>query len=163
MIHWLVWFTGSRRDGCLVLDSGPNGNRLYMRIATRQQSDSAVFFQEKSGSWIYGWCDSRICYKFDSFVEMQKKTFQGYNNWWQWKSHGILVCTNKELNQNTFSEKLGEGGFGCVFEEVLPGCTTVAVKKLKCLRQEDKTIPSRGSDHRYDSACQYCSSTWFLH
>jgi len=68
---------------------------------------------------------------------MQKKAFQGYNNWWQWKSHGILVCTNKEINQNILRET-GEGGFGCVFKGVLPDCTVVAVKKLKCLRQEDK-------------------------
>ncbi|XP_039811139.1 G-type lectin S-receptor-like serine/threonine-protein kinase At2g19130 isoform X2 [Panicum virgatum] len=37
-----------------------------------------------------------------------------------------------------FSEKLGEGGFGCVFRATLPGCAVVAVKKLKGLRQEEK-------------------------
>jgi hypothetical protein len=30
-----------------------------------------------------------------------------------------------------FSEKLGEGGFGCVFKGTLPGSSMVAVKKLK--------------------------------
>ncbi|CAD6223693.1 unnamed protein product [Miscanthus lutarioriparius] len=37
-----------------------------------------------------------------------------------------------------FSDKLGEGGFGCVFRGTMPGPTVVAVKRLKGFGQADK-------------------------
>ncbi|OEL36252.1 G-type lectin S-receptor-like serine/threonine-protein kinase [Dichanthelium oligosanthes] len=37
-----------------------------------------------------------------------------------------------------FSDKLGEGGFGCVFRGTMPGSTVVAVKRLKGLGRADK-------------------------
>jgi serine/threonine protein kinase len=51
-----------------------------------------------------------------------------------------MVFSFVQIKNSTkkFSQKLGEGGFGCVFKGMLPDCTAVAVKKLKGLRQEDK-------------------------
>jgi hypothetical protein len=37
-----------------------------------------------------------------------------------------------------FSEKLGEGGFGCVFKGTLQGSSVVAVKRLKGFAQDEK-------------------------
>jgi hypothetical protein len=37
-----------------------------------------------------------------------------------------------------FSNKLGEGGFGCVFKGIMPGSIAVAVKRLKGFGQADK-------------------------
>lgn len=39
---------------------------------------------------------------------------------------------------NNFSEKLGEGGFGCVYKGALASLSLVAVKKLKCIGQGEK-------------------------
>jgi serine/threonine protein kinase len=51
-----------------------------------------------------------------------------------------MVFSFVQIKNSTkkFSEKLGEGGFGCVFKGMLPSCTVVAIKKLKGLGQEDK-------------------------
>jgi hypothetical protein len=55
-------------------------------------------------------------------------------------SGSLMVFSFVQIKNSTkkFSEKLGEGGFGCVFKGMLPSCTVVAIKKLKGLRQEDK-------------------------
>uniref|UniRef100_A0A0E0FIM8 Protein kinase domain-containing protein n=1 Tax=Oryza nivara TaxID=4536 RepID=A0A0E0FIM8_ORYNI len=55
-----------------------------------------------------------------------------------------MIFSNSQLKNATkgFSEKLGEGGFGCVFKGTLPGFSVVAVKKLKDLRQGEKQFRS---------------------
>ncbi|KAM3335817.1 hypothetical protein ACQJBY_030001 [Aegilops geniculata] len=55
-------------------------------------------------------------------------------------SNGLTIFSNAQMKKATrnFSEKLGEGGFGCVFKGTLPGTSVVAVKKLKVLGQGEK-------------------------
>ncbi|VAH85265.1 unnamed protein product [Triticum turgidum subsp. durum] len=55
-------------------------------------------------------------------------------------SNGLTIFSNAQIKKATgnFSEKLGEGGFGCVFKGALPGTSLVAVKKLKDLGQGEK-------------------------
>uniref|UniRef100_A0A0E0FIM7 non-specific serine/threonine protein kinase n=1 Tax=Oryza nivara TaxID=4536 RepID=A0A0E0FIM7_ORYNI len=57
---------------------------------------------------------------------------------------GLMVFSYAEVKNTTkkFSEKLGEGGFGSVFKGTLPGCSVVAVKKLKCVVQVEKQFRS---------------------
>uniref|UniRef100_A0A0E0MT88 non-specific serine/threonine protein kinase n=1 Tax=Oryza rufipogon TaxID=4529 RepID=A0A0E0MT88_ORYRU len=57
---------------------------------------------------------------------------------------GLMVFSYAEVKNATkkFSEKLGEGGFGSVFKGTLPGCSVVAVKKLKCVVQVEKQFRS---------------------
>lgn len=52
----------------------------------------------------------------------------------------LRIFSNAQLKKVTgsFSEKLGEGGFGCVFKGTLPGSSVVAVKKLEDIRQGEK-------------------------
>ncbi|CAN6183514.1 unnamed protein product [Urochloa humidicola] len=52
----------------------------------------------------------------------------------------LAVYRYAEVKRATrnFSEKLGEGGFGCVFRGAMPGSTAVAVKRLKGLGHADK-------------------------
>lgn len=52
----------------------------------------------------------------------------------------LVVFKHQDLRSATknFSEKLGEGGFGTVFKGTLPSSSTIAVKRLKSLTQEEK-------------------------
>jgi hypothetical protein len=52
----------------------------------------------------------------------------------------LAVYPYAEVKRATrnFSDKLGEGGFGCVFRGTMPGSTLVAVKRLKGLGHVDK-------------------------
>uniref|UniRef100_A0ACD5TYP0 Uncharacterized protein n=1 Tax=Avena sativa TaxID=4498 RepID=A0ACD5TYP0_AVESA len=52
----------------------------------------------------------------------------------------VIVFSEAHIKKATksFSQKLGEGGFGCVFKGALPGFPLVAVKKLKCTTQAEK-------------------------
>uniref|UniRef100_A0ACD5TR32 Uncharacterized protein n=1 Tax=Avena sativa TaxID=4498 RepID=A0ACD5TR32_AVESA len=52
----------------------------------------------------------------------------------------LVVFSEGHIKKATksFSEKLGEGGFGCVFKGALPGFPLVAVKKLKGIAQGEK-------------------------
>uniref|UniRef100_A0ACD5Y9P4 Uncharacterized protein n=1 Tax=Avena sativa TaxID=4498 RepID=A0ACD5Y9P4_AVESA len=54
--------------------------------------------------------------------------------------NALIVFSEAHIKKATksFSEKLGEGGFGCVFKGALPGFSLVAVKKLKCIAQAEK-------------------------
>uniref|UniRef100_A0ACD5VLU1 Uncharacterized protein n=1 Tax=Avena sativa TaxID=4498 RepID=A0ACD5VLU1_AVESA len=52
----------------------------------------------------------------------------------------LMVFSEVQMKKATksFSEKIGEGSFGCVFKGALPGFSFVAVKKLKGVAQGEK-------------------------
>ncbi|RCV23557.1 hypothetical protein SETIT_5G015900v2 [Setaria italica] len=132
----LLWFSDLRNT--LVLDSGPNGNHMYIRIATKQQSGPRtvplVSFWKRL---VFGSMLALVVIGLILLWRCRRKLFRARTV----VDNGSLVVFSfvqiKNCTKN-FSEKLGEGGFGCVFKGMLPGCTAVAVKKLKGLRQEDK-------------------------
>jgi hypothetical protein len=114
---------------------------MYIRIATNQQSGSrtAPLFSFRKRV-VLGSTIGVIAVFAISLIlllrcrrKLFKATTTGGNG-------SLMVFSSVQIRKSTktFSEKLGEGGFGCVFKGVLPDCTVVAVKKLKCLRQEDK-------------------------
>ncbi|XP_025819314.1 G-type lectin S-receptor-like serine/threonine-protein kinase At2g19130 isoform X2 [Panicum hallii] len=136
----LLWF--GELWNTVVLDSGSNGDRLYIRIATEQQqacsraaslfcSQKKVVFLSVIGALaliaiglIFLWrCRRKL-------FETRRVNGDG----------SLMIYSFVQIKDSTkgFSEKLGEGGFGCVFRAMLPDCTVVAVKKLKGLRQEEK-------------------------
>ena len=53
---------------------------------------------------------------------------------------GLKIFSNMQIKKATknFSEKLGEGGFGCVYKGELAGFSLVAVKNLKSIGQGEK-------------------------
>ncbi|VAH55764.1 unnamed protein product [Triticum turgidum subsp. durum] len=57
-------------------------------------------------------------------------------------SGGLMIFSDAQMKKATrnFSEKLGEGGFGCVFKGTLPAAASsmVAIKRLKDLGQGEK-------------------------
>jgi serine/threonine protein kinase len=74
---------------------------------------------------------------------------------WRYRNRRALFATCRKFQQvegslavypyaqikratRNFSDKLGEGGFGCVFRGTMPGPTVVAVKRLKGFGQADK-------------------------
>jgi len=114
---------------------------MYIRIATNQQSGSrtAPLFSFRRRV-VLGSAIGVVAVFAVSLIlllrcrrKLFKATTIGGNG-------SLMVFSFVQIRKSTktFSEKLGEGGFGCVFKGVLPDCTVVAVKKLKCLRQEDK-------------------------
>jgi serine/threonine protein kinase len=58
----------------------------------------------------------------------------------EYGNESLVVFSFAQIKNSTkkFSEKLGEGGFGCVFKGTLPGSALVAVKKLNGLGEGEK-------------------------
>ncbi|XP_048546237.1 G-type lectin S-receptor-like serine/threonine-protein kinase At2g19130 [Triticum urartu] len=52
----------------------------------------------------------------------------------------LKIFSNMQIKKATknFSEKIGEGGFGCFYKGALAGFSLVAVKRLKCIGQGEK-------------------------
>ncbi|KAL6626988.1 hypothetical protein ACP70R_030714 [Stipagrostis hirtigluma subsp. patula] len=136
----LLWFLELRNT--VVLDSGSNGGHMYIRIATKQQQPGSraaplPSFREKGivlsvtgvlalvviGLILFWRCRRRL---------LKARMVDNYGN--------IMVFSFVQIKNSTkkFSDKLGEGGFGCVFKGTMPVSTAVAVKVLKGLRQGDK-------------------------
>uniref|UniRef100_A0A0E0JFQ8 Receptor-like serine/threonine-protein kinase n=1 Tax=Oryza punctata TaxID=4537 RepID=A0A0E0JFQ8_ORYPU len=137
----LLWFVELRNT--VVLDSGSNGNRLYIRTATNQQQNSG----------------SRASPQFSNQKKVIVLSIMGMLAGiavvliflWRcqiklltaklvYENEILMVFSFAQIKNSTknFSEKLGEGGFGSVFKGAILGSMTVAVKKLKDLRQGEK-------------------------
>jgi hypothetical protein len=108
---------------------------MYIRISTQQELQVGFSFQKKVA--LISVVGGLIVFGLFCLWRCRRKIFDaGTMN-----DHGsLMILSFLEIHNSTknFSEKLGEGGFGCVFKAVLPGCTVAAVKKLKDLRQEEK-------------------------
>ncbi|XP_039811138.1 G-type lectin S-receptor-like serine/threonine-protein kinase At2g19130 isoform X1 [Panicum virgatum] len=135
-LHWFgeLWNT-------VVLDSGSNGDRMYIRIATEQQAcsraSSLFSFKKKVVFVSVIGALALIAIGLIFLWRCRRKLFETR------RVNGdgsLMIFSFVQIKDSTkgFSEKLGEGGFGCVFRATLPGCAVVAVKKLKGLRQEEK-------------------------
>ncbi|CAO2161623.1 unnamed protein product [Urochloa humidicola] len=125
----LLWFGELRNT--VVLDSGYNGNRMYIRIATKQQqSRSRALFL------VIGMLALIVLGLFLFWVCMRRLSKERMVD----DNGGLMVFSFAQMKNSTknFSDKLGEGGFGYVFKGTLSVSTTVAVKMLKGLGQGDK-------------------------
>ncbi|KAF8733534.1 hypothetical protein HU200_014835 [Digitaria exilis] len=135
----LLWFWELRNT--VVLESGSYGNRMYIRTASKQQQSSFrtnVFFPHKRVVvlWVIG-VFALILIGFILLRRCRRKLFE------ERMMHGngsLKIFSFAQMNKVTknFSQKLGEGGFGCVFKGTMPVSTAVAVKRLKSMVQEDK-------------------------
>ncbi|WVZ72868.1 hypothetical protein U9M48_021261 [Paspalum notatum var. saurae] len=128
----MLWF--SELWNTVVLGSGSNGNRIYIRLATEQPQPS---FPKKAFLVSVIAVLALIAIGLILLWRCRRNSFKArtVND-----SGSLMVFSFVQIKNSTknFSEKLGEGGFGYVFKGVLPGRTFVAVKKLKGLRQEEK-------------------------
>ncbi|PON74865.1 Serine/threonine protein kinase [Trema orientale] len=70
-------------------------------------------------------------------VFMRRRCFVGAS---ETLGDSVVLFKYRDLKAATknFSEKLGEGGFGVVFKGTLPNSTSIAVKKLKSLKQGEQ-------------------------
>ncbi|KAJ1281936.1 hypothetical protein BS78_03G011700 [Paspalum vaginatum] len=129
-----LWFSELRNT--VVRDSGSNGNTMYIRIATERKSGSRttrVVLESTIGVVI-----ALVVGGLILFLRCRRKRFGASTLGGDTGS--LLVFSSVHIKNSTksFSEKLGEGGFGCVSEGTLPDRTIVAVKKLKGLSQGEK-------------------------
>ncbi|XP_021311074.1 G-type lectin S-receptor-like serine/threonine-protein kinase At2g19130 isoform X2 [Sorghum bicolor] len=142
----LLWFRELRST--IVLDSDLNGNRLYICRSTKQQSGSRIVpWNGSSKERIVPWkrlvlesmigVIAVIVMSLILLLRCRQKLLKART---VGGSGSLMVFSFVQIKNSSkqFSEKLGEGGFGCVFKGMLPSCTMVAIKKLKGLRQEDK-------------------------
>ncbi|XP_040375901.1 G-type lectin S-receptor-like serine/threonine-protein kinase At2g19130 [Oryza brachyantha] len=137
----LLWFVELRNT--VILDSGSDGNRLYMRIATNQQQNSGsraapqfpnqkkVVVLSVMGMLAIIAIILIFLWRFRIKLLAAKPMFE---------NGSLMVFSFAQTKNSTknFSEKLGEGSFGSVFKGTNLGSMTVAVKKLKDLRQGEK-------------------------
>ncbi|KAM3345663.1 hypothetical protein ACQJBY_020256 [Aegilops geniculata] len=129
----LLWFVELHKLR-VVTKSGSDGH-LYIRTAKQKENSSSkieILIPTVTGvlillvALLLSWrCKRKI------FTERTENC-----------SGGLTIFSDAQMKKETrnFSEKLGEGGFGCVFKGRLPaaGSTMVAVKKLKDLGHGEK-------------------------
>ncbi|GJN06485.1 hypothetical protein PR202_ga24215 [Eleusine coracana subsp. coracana] len=135
----LLWF--SELWNTVVVESGSNDNRIYIRLATKQHDSSSKaapsFSLGKKGIVISIIGVLTLIVAGPIVLCKCRRLFKARIV----NEHGNLVVFSfaqiKNLTKN-FSDKLGEGGFGCVFKGTIPVSTTVAVKMLKGFGQGDK-------------------------
>ncbi|XP_043688392.1 G-type lectin S-receptor-like serine/threonine-protein kinase At2g19130 [Telopea speciosissima] len=126
-------------------DSG--GGNLYLKLAASELSSSGGKKKRSLTGTIVG-VISGVVLLLGSvlvlFLWWRRRNLFGHSN----QIEGSLVqFSYKDLQIATknFAEKIGRGGFGCVFKGTLPDLTVVAVKKLEGLSQGEKQFRSEVS------------------
>ncbi|KAF7088285.1 hypothetical protein CFC21_091410 [Triticum aestivum] len=132
----LLWFWELRNT--VVLDSGSNGNRLYIRVATKQQHETSGF--RAAPLFLTAMAALTIIVIVIGLTVLWRCRTKLFRARTMYENGSLVVFSFAQIKNSTkkFSEKLGEGGFGCVFMGTLPGSAAVAVKRLKCLGQGEK-------------------------
>ncbi|VAI42798.1 unnamed protein product [Triticum turgidum subsp. durum] len=132
----LLWFGELRNT--VVLDSGSNGNRLYIRVATKQQQENSGF--RAAPLFLTAMAVLVIIVIIIGLTVLWRCRTKLFRARTVYEHGSLVVFSFAQIKNSTkkFSEKLGEGGFGCVFKGTLPGSAAVAVKRLKCLGQGEK-------------------------
>lgn len=136
----LLWFGELRNT--VVLESGSDGNCVYIRTTSKQQQSSFrvthVFFPHKR--MVVLWVTGAFAFILIGFILLwrcRRKLFEETMVNGDGSLKVFSFAQIKKITKN-FSEKLGEGGFGCVFKGTMPVSTMVAVKRLKGFVQGDK-------------------------
>ncbi|CAL4959056.1 unnamed protein product [Urochloa decumbens] len=137
----LLWFSELWKT--VVINSTSNGKRMwYIRLATKQQ-------QSNPSSLLLFCLHQKVIVL--SLIGALALFVTGFILLWRCRlklfkettvdQNGILkLFTFLQIKNFTinFSEKVGEGGFGCVFKGTMPVSCQVAVKRLKGFVQGDK-------------------------
>ncbi|KAI4962896.1 hypothetical protein ZWY2020_024660 [Hordeum vulgare] len=138
----MLWFWELRNTA--VLDSGSNGNRLYIRLGTKQQQENSGSRErteyENGPLFLVVMAELVIIVIIIGLAVLWRCRTRIFRERTEYENGSLVVLSFAQIKSSTkkFSEKLGEGGFGCVYKGTLPGSAAVAVKKLKCLRQGEK-------------------------
>uniref|UniRef100_A0A453EGJ0 non-specific serine/threonine protein kinase n=1 Tax=Aegilops tauschii subsp. strangulata TaxID=200361 RepID=A0A453EGJ0_AEGTS len=140
-ITCLLWY-GDLNNTVILLDSGSNGYRMYIRLAKQKNWGSSFNKKEKPYSKMELFLIIAVLLSliFISLALLRRRQTKLYMDRPANSNSGLTIFSNAQIKKATgnFSEKLGEGGFGCVFKGTLPGSPMVAVKKLKDLGQGEK-------------------------
>ncbi|KAI5003927.1 hypothetical protein ZWY2020_031170 [Hordeum vulgare] len=129
-----LWFVELHKL-TVVTKSGSDGH-LYVRTSTAKQNEKSSK-NEILISTVTGVLLLLLVALVLSWRSRRKIFTQRLENC----SGGLTIFSDAQMKKATrnFSEKLGEGGFGCVFKGTLPaGSSMVAVKKLKDLGLGEK-------------------------
>uniref|UniRef100_A0A0D9Y5D1 non-specific serine/threonine protein kinase n=1 Tax=Oryza glumipatula TaxID=40148 RepID=A0A0D9Y5D1_9ORYZ len=133
----LLWY--GELQNTIVFDSRSEGYLMYMRVVEQKQEKSeykvAIIVVTVIGGLVLILISMILLWRGKRKLFTEKPVNSDSR---------LMIFSNSQLKNATkgFSEKLGEGGFGCVFKGTLPGFSVVAVKKLKDLRQGEKQFRS---------------------
>ncbi|KAK9156031.1 hypothetical protein Sjap_003511 [Stephania japonica] len=145
-IRCLIWYGNLLNIEQLV---GDKGNNLYIRLAASQ--DHLGSRMKPSRIWIIVGVvlSGTIIFSGTTFLFLRK---QGIRRLARTPKQGdscifLTAFRYKDLRLATknFSDKLGSGGFGSVYKGILPNLTTIAVKRLEDVSQDQKQFRSEVS------------------
>ncbi|KAM7503445.1 hypothetical protein LguiB_002349 [Lonicera macranthoides] len=141
-------------DGCFVWEGDlvnlqqltkddNSGKDFHVRVSASEESTIITKAKRKSKT---GWIILGALGGFSTFlgiflvIFLVAKQRRERGSEFEAQGDSLRFFKYKEMKTATknFSEKLGEGGFGSVFKGTLPNSSTIAVKRLKNLKQGEK-------------------------
>ncbi|KAL6868230.1 hypothetical protein ACP4OV_015075 [Aristida adscensionis] len=114
-------------------------SQMYVRVGTKQQQSSSALlsFKEKGIVLLVIGVLALIVICLALLWRCRRRLLKARM---ADSNENITVFSFEQIKNSTksFSDKLGEGGFGCVYKGTMPVSTAVAVKNLKRLDKGDK-------------------------
>ncbi|KAK4438699.1 G-type lectin S-receptor-like serine/threonine-protein kinase [Sesamum alatum] len=133
-LHWI----GDLFSTLQLPSDDTTGRDIYIRISASDQEVASGGKSKSRTVWIIVGATAGICIIIILIVLVIRRRRKSRKDISEPLGNSLMLFKFRDLRAATknFSEKLGEGGFGCVFKGTLPSSSVIAVKRLKNISQE---------------------------